>query len=177
MKFYFAYGANLNIQSMRWRCPDAVPLQAMYLNDYRLAFSGVATIQPRVGEFVPGALWNITEKCEAALDVFEGYPTLYRKETIHLEDMEIMVYVMNHDAPSEPSINYLITIAEGYQDWRLELDDLWSAVKTTQEEAYDLQRSTATTHRDSRMGRSLEDHVQLESSHDLRWLRDDELAH
>jgi len=175
MKLYFAYGANLNMESMRWRCPDAVPVKAMYLSDYRLTFSGVATIQPSPGEFVPGALWSITEKCEAALDVFEGFPTLYRKETIEIDGEPVMFYVMNHDSPGEPSVNYLMTIAEGYQDWRLELDDLWSAVRITQEESYDLQRSTTT--RNHRMGGSLENDLYMESGNDLRWLRDDESTH
>ncbi len=176
MKLYFAYGANLNIESMRWRCPDAVPVEAMYLQDYRLAFSGVATIQPSPGEFVPGALWAITEKCEAALDIFEGYPTFYRKQTVTVDGMEIMFYVMNHDLPGEPSVNYLMTIAEGYQDWQLQLDDLWSAVRITQEESYDRMHrgntpNTISTHRD------VESMVYMESGNDLRWLRDDEYTH
>lgn len=131
---------------MRYRCPDAVPVETFYLQNYRLAFSNVATVKPSAGDYVPGALWTITEKCEASLDMFEGYPTLYRKQTIVQDGQEIMFYVMNSDRPYEPSLGYLMTIAEGYQDWGLPLDDLFDAVRDTQEEYYDLQWSTTTLH-------------------------------
>ena len=82
MKLYFAYGANLNIENMAQRCPSAVAIEPFYLHDYRLMFSGVATIEPALNARVPGALWAITEACEKSLDVFEGYPWLYRKQDI-----------------------------------------------------------------------------------------------
>jgi gamma-glutamylcyclotransferase (GGCT)/AIG2-like uncharacterized protein YtfP len=145
MKLYFAYGANLNLEGMQYRCPNAKPVKPFYLENWRLSFSGVATVQPSPGDYVPGALWALTEDCEKSLDTFEGYPYLYRKQTIKIGKDEIMFYVMNSDPPSEPGISYLITIAEGYQDWQLELDDLWLAVRNTQEEQYyELQRTSRT---------------------------------
>ena len=135
MKLYFAYGANLNQQGMRWRCPDAVAVMPFYLKDYRLAFSGVATIQPAPGQQVAGALWAITEECEQALDVFEGYPTMYRKETIRVDGMDIMFYRMNSEEPWEPSDSYLAIIAEGYGDFGLPLEDLEQAVLVNQLES------------------------------------------
>ena len=131
MKLYFAYGANLNQDNMAWRCPDAVTVQPFYLLDWRLAFSSVATIQPCQGDRVPGALWAISDQDEQALDVFEGWPSLYRKETIQQDDLAFMVYVMNSDQPAEPSGGYVATIAQGYQDWGLDLADLDHAVQTT----------------------------------------------
>jgi gamma-glutamylcyclotransferase (GGCT)/AIG2-like uncharacterized protein YtfP len=142
MKLYFAYGANLNMDGMAHRCPGAVAIQPFYLDDYRLAFSGVATIQPSPGDRVAGGLWAITEECEASLDCFEGFPTMYRKETVTVEGMEIMFYVMNSDPPQPPDPGYLMTIARGYQHFGLDLEDLDDAVRTTQEEHYDLHRST-----------------------------------
>jgi len=172
MKLYFAYGANLNIDSMGYRCPDAVAVEPFYLPGHRLAFSGVATIVPDPRGTVAGALWAISEADERSLDTFEGYPTLYRKEILQADGLEFMVYVMNSAWPSEPSTNYLMTIAQGYQDWDLDLEYLGQAVTTTQQEIYDydLQRSTRTG-----TGRSfefLEDDVYLEHGNDLRWLRD-----
>jgi gamma-glutamylcyclotransferase (GGCT)/AIG2-like uncharacterized protein YtfP len=167
MKLYFAYGANLNMDGMGYRCPRAVPVRPFHLKDWRLAFSGVATIQPSPGDYVPGAVWELTEECECNLDTFEGYPYLYRKHTVKIDGDEIMFYVMNSDPPQEPSISYLITIAEGYQDWHLDLDDLWNAVKTTQEEYYyELQLSPRTKHGSSH--RNVEKLVRLESGNDLR---------
>lgn len=134
MKLYFAYGANLNLDGMAYRCPRAEPVRKFYLKNWELAFSGVATVKPRRGSRVPGALWKITPQCEANLDVFEGYPNLYRKHTIKVGRDEIMFYVMNHDAPGEPGLSYLMTIAEGYEDWKLDLSELWQSVRDTQSE-------------------------------------------
>jgi gamma-glutamylcyclotransferase len=132
MRLYFAYGANLNHAGMSWRCPQAVAIEPFYLMDYRLAFSGVATIQPAPGQRVPGALWAITEECEKALDQFEGYPTMYRKEIITVDGMEIMFYRMNSEEPWEPADSYLAIIAEGYCDFGLPLEDLERAVLINQ---------------------------------------------
>ena len=174
MKLYFAYGANLDIVNMRWRCPDAVAIQPLHLQGYRLAFSGVATILPEEHSQVPGALWAISEADEAALDQFEGWPYLYRKETIEQDGIEFMVYVMNSTIPGEPTKSYLDTIAAGYQDWGLALQDLDIAVqRTIWEIEYDLHSST--TH-GLGMGAHMEQLVGGQSGHDLRWLRDPGLA-
>jgi len=177
MKLYFAYGANLNIDSMRHRCPGAVAIQPWYLEDHRLAFSGVATVQPAPGQRVPGALWAITDECERSLDRFEAYPSLYRKQQVEMAGQPVMFYVMNQVSPAEPAVDYLMTIAEGYGDFGLDLQDLWLAVRTTQEESYDLQWSTPGDTGSGTTATDLADHVYLEPSHDLRWLRDVQLAH
>jgi gamma-glutamylcyclotransferase len=135
-KLYFAYGANLNHAAMRDRCPAAVPIQPFYLKDYRLIFSGVATVQPCAGALVAGGLWSITETCEQSLDRFEGYPMLYRKCTVEHEGQDIMFYVMNYDDPCEPDVRYLNAIAQGYQDFGLPLVDLGQAVITTRQEQH-----------------------------------------
>jgi len=80
------------------------------------------------------------------------------------------------NSPGEPSVSYLMTIAEGYQDWGLELEDLWSAVRITQEESYDYLQRRNTQKSLSSLG-GMEDMVHMDSGHDLRWLRDDEYAH
>ena len=124
MKLYFAYGANLNLEGMRFRCPSAHPVSAFSLQDYQLAFSGVATIQPKPGATVPGALWEITEECEDNLDVFEGFPFLYSKIYLTQGNQEFIAYVMNDDPPAGPSRSYFNTIREGYRDWNLPIAEL-----------------------------------------------------
>ena len=174
MKLYFAYGANLDQVNMQWRCPDAVAIQPLHLEGYRLAFSGVATILPEEHSKVPGALWAISEADEQALDQFEGWPYLYRKETIKQDGLEFMVYVMNSTIPGEPTKSYLDTIAAGYQDWGLALEDLDTAVeRTIWEIEYDMHSSTT---RGIGMDPYLEEHDGSEPGHDLRWLRDARLA-
>ena len=49
------------------------------LDDYQLVFQRVATIVPRPRAKVPVTIWEIDEECEEALDIYEGYPQLYRK--------------------------------------------------------------------------------------------------
>ena len=177
MKLYFAYGANLNVDNMSRRCPDAVAVQPFHLQDWRLAFSGVATIQPSEDDYVAGALWAISEADERALDDFEGYPYLYRKEIIQSDGLEFMVYVMNQDPPGEPSANYLLTIAQGYQDWNLDIDDLAEAVYQTQLEEYQYDLHRSNTPDDPRMDGNVSVDLQLQSGHDLCHLRDHGLAH
>ena len=174
MKLYFAYGANLDITNMQWRCPDAVAIQPFHLEDYRLAFSGVATVLPEEHSRVPGALWAISEADERALDQFEGWPYLYRKETIQQDGLEFMVYVMNSTIPGEPDKSYLDTITAGYRDWGLALEDLDVAVqRTLWEIEYDMHSSTT---RGIGLDSYLEELHGGESGHDLRWLRDHGLA-
>ena len=177
MKLYFAYGANLNIANMAQRCPGAVAIQPWHLDDYRLMFSGVATIKPELNARVPGALWAITEACEKSLDVFEGHPWLYRKQEIIIDGMPIMFYVMNTVIPEEPGMSYLETIAQGYEDFGLDLDDLWAAVQHTKEIQDDMHGSTRTGSAPGDCATDLEDHVYLEPGHDVRWFGDVESAH
>lgn len=133
MKLYFAYGANLNLAGMKFRCPDANPVKKLILQNWELGFSGVATIRPKPGSHVHGALWSLTKKCEDSLDVFEGYPTLYRKIWLQQGSVEFMAYVMNRDDPRKPSQGYLDIIADGYRDWRLPLSNLFATVRATKD--------------------------------------------
>jgi len=124
-KIYLAYGSNLNLGQMEQRCPYAVPLGVAALPDYQLLFRGggrsnaVATIEPFVGGTVPVLLWEITPRDEEALDRYEGWPHLYRKETVTVEldgkPVEAMVYLMNGGRLGEPSSYYLNAIREGYE--------------------------------------------------------------
>jgi len=122
-KIYLAYGSNLNMRQMRHRCPYAVPFGVATLLNYRLLFRGggrsaVATVEPFVGGSVPVLLWEITPRDEEALDHYEGWPRLYRKETITVElggkPVEAMVYIMNGHPLGQPSPYYLAAIKEGY---------------------------------------------------------------
>jgi len=140
---YLAYGSNLNIQQMSRRCPEAKPWGTTFLKDCGLAFHGgsghaVATIVPRKGYDVPVALWSITEKDEKALDTYEGYPELYRKEVVKVpwgkRMVSAMVYIMNVGRVGFPSKTYFETIFEGYSDFNLDPEPLfqalWDAQKT-----------------------------------------------
>ncbi len=139
---YLVYGSNLNIAQMRYRCPGAKPLGATILPDWKLTFwggrgSAVATIIKCEGSFVPVALWSITPADEKALDVYEGWPRLYRKEYLRLKwrgkNVKAMVYIMNHGAVNIPSRGYFATILNGYRDFSIDPEPLFQALS----EAYE----------------------------------------
>lgn len=128
-QLYFAYGANLNLENMRHRCPAARPIKAIKVQDWRLTFCDHATIEPCAGAVLEGALWEITPECEQSLDRFEGYPYYYGKRYFTLGKDTVMVYVMHPAAPSPPTQHYVETLEQGYRDWGLDLDRLRQAVQ------------------------------------------------
>ncbi|MBR6029234.1 MAG: gamma-glutamylcyclotransferase [Clostridia bacterium] len=126
MKYYLAYGSNLNRKQMKSRCPDAVPVGSCVVNDYELVFRGVATIEPKPGASVQCGVWKISKADEVSLDRYEGYPRLYVKQdfrvTVNGKTVRAMAYVMTDGIRrlSPPSTGYLLTIAEGYDDFGLD---------------------------------------------------------
>ena len=142
---YLAYGSNLNILQMSRRCPDAKILGASVLADWRLTFCGgrghaVATIVPQKGCFVPVGLWNITAADERALDAYEGFPHLYRKEDLRLmfdgKSVQAMVYIMNHSTVNLPSHVYFTTILKGYRDFGIQAEPLFQALWEARENRF-----------------------------------------
>jgi gamma-glutamylcyclotransferase (GGCT)/AIG2-like uncharacterized protein YtfP len=136
-RLYLAYGSNLNIAQMANRCPTAKVVGASEMKDWRLLFRGahagaVATVEPYKGGSVPVLVWELTSADEAALDRYEGWPFLYRKETVKVKlggkTVKAMVYVMNEGRPlGQPSCYYYTTILEGYKDAGFNLDILRQA--------------------------------------------------
>ena len=134
---YIAYGSNLNLKQMASRCPTAKVVGKALLKDYQLTFRGVATIAPKQGSMTPVAVWEIDEARERALDRYEGYPHLYRKEYVEVECnghiMKALVYVMNGCNPSLPSIGYYESIRDGYMDIGLDESFLIGALEDTEQ--------------------------------------------
>ena len=143
-KLYIAYGSNLNLEQMANRCPTAKAVGVSKINNYRLVFRGahagaVATIEPYKGGSVPVLIWEITPADEAALDRYEGWPYLYRKETLKVrlggKQVTAMVYIMNEGRPyGQPSCFYYSTILDGYKSADFNIDILRKAVNDSAEE-------------------------------------------
>lgn len=125
-KQYLAYGANLNISEMAYRCPNAEPIRRVELRGWQLEFCRHATIRQRPNARLQAALWSITEDCEARLDRFEGFPKYYRKQIITVLGQPTMVYLINDDRLETPSPGYYDTLRQGYKDWHL---DSWYLVE------------------------------------------------
>ena len=120
---YFAYGSNLNIKHMQWRCQNAVPLGAYTLQGYQLVFRYYADLMPVQDKSVKGGLWEISEEDEKLLDRYEGYPSLYEK----YYDDDIMFYRMLDNARGIelPGLGYLEGMLEGMENFGLSpLEDL-----------------------------------------------------
>lgn len=149
-RYYLAYGSNLNIDQMAWRCPDAVPLGTAEIPDYRLLFRGsktgsYLTIEPKEGGKVPVAVWEVSTADEAKLDRYEGYPNFYYKTEMEItykglrsgrkRKRTAFVYIMHEDRPAGiPSRMYMNTCQIGYRDFGFDTDLLEKAVYESWEE-------------------------------------------
>lgn len=138
---YIAYGSNLNLKQMAFRCPTAKVVGTAILKDWELTFNGVATIQPKQGAQVPVGIWEIDSKSEKSLDRYEGYPSLYRKEYLDIEcngqSMKALVYIMNSNIPRMPNMTYFRAIQEGYLDVGLDECFLIQAIENTEQRIRD----------------------------------------
>ena len=145
-RLYVAYGSNLNIRQMKYRCPGAKLYGTGVIDDYELQFKGqphsaFATIAPKEGASVPVAVWEISEKNEQALDRYEGYPSHYFKQNVPVqldgEEVSAMVYIMNLKIGfGLPSPYYYQTVYEGYNDCELDTDVLNRAVMESSAQFY-----------------------------------------
>ena len=143
-RLYIAYGSNLNLPQMAFRCPTAEVAGKSELKGYELLFRGgrrgaVATVEPKDGGSVPVLLWKIREADEEALDRYEGYPHFYEKQMMEVEldgkPVSAMVYVMTpgHEF-GIPSDYYADVIREGYEKAGFDLQILEDAI----DHAYEL---------------------------------------
>ena len=133
---YFAYGSNINLGQMEYRCPDASVVGPVVLEGWELLFrrGGFATIAPKEGETVHGLLWSLTRSCERSLDRYEGYPRFYDKQMVTVRDSEgrslsVMAYIMDERfrEPMLPTDSYYNGILEGYRQNGLPADALKKA--------------------------------------------------
>ena len=139
-KLYVAYGSNLHAGQMHYRCPDAKIYGSGVIKNHSLTFwgnwkrNGVATVLPGADTDVPVGVWEISAADEKNLDIYEGWPHLYRKEDIEvvMNDGSVatgMIYIMNEGRmrPARPSDGYFETIAAGYEHFGFDLDFLRAA--------------------------------------------------
>lgn len=147
-RLYMAYGSNMNLEQMADRCRTAEVVGRCrtaevvgkgILKNYELLFRGarhgaVATVEPREGSSVPVVLWEIGARDEVALDCYEGYPRLYRKQMMEVEVdgkcQRVMAYVMTPGREfGIPSEHYAEIIREGYQSAGFDAEILEEAIQ------------------------------------------------
>lgn len=149
-RLYIAYGSNLNVGQMKWRCPGARPVAKSWLHDYRLVFQGRsfgahANVIPEAGQDVPVVVWEIDRYDEMSLDRYEGVKGgYYTKETMEVEVdgkmRKALIYIMTPNPYGIPDDHYLGTIARGYKDFNLDIrilnDATLSAYRDAQKQKY-----------------------------------------
>lgn len=153
-RLYVAYGSNLNIRQMKYRCPTAKLYGTGVIDNYELQFKGqphgaFATIAPKDGSSVPIAVWEIQARDEMFLDRYEGYPSHYFKQNVLVqldgEEVNAMVYIMNLKMGfGLPSPHYYQTVYEGYNDCGLNTDVLNKALADSAMQFYALHRPQET---------------------------------
>ena len=127
-KFYLAYGSNLNVEQMRWRCPDSGIVTTGMIDGYQLLFKGsltgaYLTIEPMEGSSVPVAVWRVTRRDIEALDRYEGFPSFYYKRGFKLRcddgrTRNCFAYIMHEErAIGIPSNSYVHTCLSGYKSF------------------------------------------------------------
>ena len=103
------------------------------LKNYTLCFRskyGVADIDKKSGSKVYGALYKISKSDESKLDIYEEYPTLYKKMFFKHGKKIVMAYIMvKKTNKTIPTTRYFNTIKQGYRDRKINLKSLKTALQ------------------------------------------------
>ena len=134
MKYYLAYGANMSVDMMGDRCPDAKLIGTGTLENFRLMFKGepprsYGTIEPWENFCVPFVLWDISARDEKNLDRYEGYPRVYQKHTVTVEvngqTVKAMYYAKPETEPvGAPNDHYVAVLWDAYERFGFDMDIL-----------------------------------------------------
>ncbi len=134
-QLYIAYGSNINLEQMAFRCPHSKVVGVSEIKNFELEFRGVATIVPKENMKVPVLIWELDERDLPILNRYEGHPHLYRQEKMSFElngkPCEGMAYLMNHGTISPPSPQYYNTILQGYRENGLDESYLETALENS----------------------------------------------
>ena len=132
MNYYFAYGSNLHHLQMKRRCPKCRFIKKIILHNYSLSFRskyGAADIEKKMGGKVYGALYLIRKVAEKRLDIYEEYPTLYKKMYFKYQNKKVMTYIMSKKSKLiPPTVTYLNVIKQGYKDCKISMKSLDAAL-------------------------------------------------
>ena len=131
-RYYIAYGSNLNLGQMSYRCPGSKVVATSVIEGYELLFKGsktgsYLTIEKRSGSHVPVAVWEVTPQDEARLDRYEGCPAFYYKAEMTLPveyfsgrrgRLRCFVYIMHEERKiGVPDMYYFNACMAGYRSF------------------------------------------------------------
>lgn len=122
---YIAYGSNMDMDQMEYRCPHASFVGTAVLKGWRLMFKGsrtgnYATIERDGRCTVPVVLWEIDQLDEHYLDRYEGYPNFYYKTEMDVPGWgRAMVYIMHeYRRLGSPTKQYYGVLENAYRRFR-----------------------------------------------------------
>lgn len=138
---YVAYGSNMNLEQMAYRCPKSKRVCNGELYGYKLIFNVHAdVVKGNNDDRVPVVVWDIADEDWRNLDMYEGYPSYYVKEIVNVildnrETKEAVVYVMaeNRKGVHPPYKNYFNGIEIGYIENGIDVEYLYEALKASYE--------------------------------------------
>ncbi|MBE6105362.1 gamma-glutamylcyclotransferase family protein [Anaerovibrio lipolyticus] len=144
-RIYIAYGSNMSVEQMKFRCSDAQLLGTGLLEGWRLMFKGSLTgaYEREKGLAVPILLWRISAADEERLDRYEGFPSFYYKRTIQavktnengvrIGHTRGMAYIMHEERKlGIPSGHYLRILDEAYKKFSFDEEILGDAYDYSQ---------------------------------------------
>ena len=142
---YFGYGMNTNLTGMAGRCPGAVSLGHAVLPNHEFRFAVHADVLENKEMNVDGVLWEINRKHLRSLDMLEGYPFYYDRkvvEVIHNGAIKraLVYYMQPGNLDNMPAQSYLDMLCEGYEENKVPLTQLKSAIKFINNYYYQLER-------------------------------------
>ena len=134
---YVAYGSNMNIEQMKFRCPNSQIICNGKLRGWKFVFNVHADIikTDNINDEVPVVVWNIADSDWKLLDRYEGYPSYYIKENVMVKldnglRKKAIVYVMNDKRKgiSPPMKRYFDCILKGCMDNNIDVQYLYDAL-------------------------------------------------
>ena len=134
---YVAYGSNMNLEQMAFRCPKSKVIGNGKLKGWKLVFNCHADIiKGKKNDEVPVVVWDIDDEDWKRLDMYEGYPNYYVKELVDVKldngtEEKAVVYVMadNRKGICPPSRGYFDGIIRGCIENRIDTEYLYDALE------------------------------------------------
>ncbi|MGI6781879.1 MAG: gamma-glutamylcyclotransferase family protein [Acholeplasmataceae bacterium] len=138
MKYYLAYGSNLDLDHMKKICPNAIFLGITKITGLKLAFRGehlrsYLTVVIDKSSSVEVGIFQITNHCEKALDYYEAYPNLYFKDeiefTYHGQIFKGLIYIMRDKYKFNlPTKEYLDMVINAFNYHKLDINPIKKAL-------------------------------------------------
>lgn len=134
---YVAYGSNMNLEQMKYRCPNSKVIGNGKIEGWKLIFNIHADIiKGSKKDLVPVVVWDIAKEDFDSLDRYEGYPHYYIRKKIPVRMVDgskinAIVYVMVDDAKGicPPYEKYFNVCKQGYNDNGINLKYLYDALE------------------------------------------------